>query len=66
MPYSRRTGKSYTAGSDTTRGPYPPRCESCGERVVSSGKDQRAAWFETGPDGVHRSWHAACRPKVAT
>jgi hypothetical protein len=64
MPYSRRTGKRYAAGSQATFDGYPrvcsnPDCPYGGKVVMSHGI---ALWFEH-VDGEAKSWHFACKPR---
>jgi hypothetical protein len=62
MPYSRRTGRRYAAGSSTSWGSWEPRtCIACGQKITLA---QSA--FHGGALASPWSIHAACGgPRVA-
>lgn len=62
MPVSRRTGRTYAKGSHATFDGYPKVCGICGEPVRITGI--LPLWFETGDDGVKRSYHFKCRSET--
>jgi hypothetical protein len=64
-------GIGVAKGSSTERGPYPPNCNGCGQRVVTSNnsKNMEDACFETLVEYVDGraietrfSWHVRCKP----
>ncbi len=58
-PYSRRTGKRYAAGSQSTWAGWEPRdCLVCGRRITLAGP--ASLHSRAGVDGQSVSVHAAC------
>jgi hypothetical protein len=63
MPFSRRTGKRYAAGSSSTAPPeYPRVCDLCHERILVS-----KTGFEQRADLISGRWrfrarHLTCPP----
>lgn len=59
MPYSRRTGKRYAAGSQSTLAGWEPReCCICGG-VVRVTKDNARYDYDHETESA-RSWHVEC------
>ena len=63
MPYSRKTGRRYAAGSTTTLGGWEPKtCSICGEKIVISGERALEFYFDhVAQEGF--SYHADCKKK---
>ena len=60
MPYSRRTGKRYATGSQSTYGGFESKvCVLCGGKIVKS-HPVSLRFHMDDITGVATSWHVAC------
>jgi len=60
VPYSRRTGKRYAAGSQSTYAGWEPRvCILCGEKIVKA-RPVSLRFHMNDLTGVATSWHREC------